>query len=399
MIYFDNSATTYPKPLYVRQKMAEALKDFGANPGRGGFPMSLKTAEEIYRVREKAASIFGAAQPEHVIFQPGCTQALNLVIRALKRGDHVITTDLEHNAVLRPLKDMEKEGVIHTAVSVTPGDNDKTLDAFRSAIRENTKLFIVTHASNVWGIRVPIERLAALAHVYGIEICVDAAQSAGVLPLRIEENGLDYVCFAGHKGLYGPMGTGMLITKHGDKLKSLIHGGTGTFALDPAQPKDIPEGFESGTQNVPGIIALGAGLDFVKTKGIDTIRQHEFRVLSRLYDGLSKTENIVLYTTRPGDPYFAPVLSFNVRGMESEAVGAALGEKGVAVRCGLHCAPGAHRKMNTVETFGGAVRLSPSVWTTPQDAEKALSVIRSVCSTKNSSLSINSLHQRFRRER
>lgn len=375
MIYLDNGATTYPKPLPVRQKMAEALRNYGANPGRGGFSMSLRTAEEIYRVRQKAAVLFGA-EPEEVIFQPGCTQALNVVIRSLKRGDHVVTTDLEHNAVLRPLRDMEKEGVTHTAVSVTPCDNDATVDAFRKAIRENTRLFIVTHASNVWGLRLPVERLAALAHVYGIRILVDAAQSAGVLPINIRADDLDYVAAAGHKGLYGPMGTGMLITRHADTLRSLIHGGTGTFALDPDQPRDVPEGFESGTQNVPGILALGAGIDFVQSKGIDRIRNHELRLLTKLYDGLSKINGVILYTPRPDARYFAPVLSFNVRGTESEAVGAALGKADIAVRCGLHCAPTAHRKMGTENI--GAVRISPSAFTTEQEVEKARSAVQRI---------------------
>ena len=267
MIYLDNSATTYPKPQSVRRRMAEALERFGANPGRGGFRMSMETAQAVYAVRRKAAALFGAPGPECVSFQPSCTQALNIVIHSLQPGDHVLVTDLEHNAVLRPLKAMEAHGVSFTVVPVTPCDNDATLDAFRRAIRENTRMFICTQASNVWGIRVPVERLAALAHVYGAEICVDAAQSGGVVPIRAAEDNIDYLCCAGHKGLYGPMGTGLLITGRGEKLKSLIQGGTGTLALQLEQPRDMPEYLESGTQNVPGILALGAGIDFVRAPG------------------------------------------------------------------------------------------------------------------------------------
>ena len=200
MIYLDNSATTYPKPLSVRRKMAQALEQFGANPGRGGFKMSLQTAQAVYDVRQKAASFFGAAGPECISFQPSCTQSLNIVIHSLKRGDHVLVTDLEHNAALRPLKAMEAHGVSFTVVPVTPGDNDATLDAFRHAMRENTRLLVCTQASNVFGIRVPVERLAALAHIYGAEICVDAAQSGGVIPIHAERDGIDYLCCAGHKG-------------------------------------------------------------------------------------------------------------------------------------------------------------------------------------------------------
>ena len=365
MIYLDNSATTYPKPLAVRRRMAEALEQYGANPGRGGFRMSIATAEAVYAVRQKAAVLFGAEGPECVSFQPSCTQALNIVIQSLQPGDQVLVTDLEHNAVLRPLKAMEEKGVTFTVVPVTPCDNDATLDAFRRAIRENTRMFIVTHASNVWGIRVPVERLAALAHIYGLEICVDAAQSGGVLPIRSAEDGIDYLCCAGHKGLYGPMGTGLLITKQGEKLRSLIQGGTGTQAMNLEQPRDMPEYLESGTQNVPGILALGAGMDFVQANGVERIHRQELRHVQRLYDGLSRMPHVELYTPRPEERYFAPVLGFNVRGMQSEAVGAVLAKHGIAVRCGFHCAPFAHRKMGTDdERHGGVVRVSPCIFTT-----------------------------------
>ena len=364
MIYLDNSATTYPKPHAVRQKMAEALQKYGANPGRGGFRMSLDTAQAVYDVRRKAAAFFGAEGPECVSFQPSCTQALNIVIHSLKKGDHVLVTDLEHNAVLRPLHAMEAEGVSHTVVPVTPGDNDATLDAFRKAMRENTRMLIVTHASNVWGIRVPVERLAALAHIYGAEICVDAAQSGGVLPIRCAADGIDYLCCAGHKGLYGPMGTGLLITSRGEQLKSLLQGGTGTRAMDPEQPREMPEYLESGTQNVPGILGLGAGLDFVRTQGQASVLQKEMRHVQVLFDGLRKMPHIELYTDRPESTCFAPVLSFTIRGLPSEVVGMKLAEQGIAVRCGLHCAPFAHRKMGTAdEPHGGTIRLSPSVFT------------------------------------
>ena len=350
MIYLDNSATTYPKPLSVRRKMAQALEQFGANPGRGGFKMSLQTAQAVYDVRQKAASFFGAAGPECISFQPSCTQSLNIVIHSLKRGDHVLVTDLEHNAALRPLKAMEAHGVSFTVVPVTPGDNDATLDAFRHAMRENTRLLVCTQASNVFGIRVPVERLAALAHIYGAEICVDAAQSGGVIPIHAERDGIDYLCCAGHKGLYGPMGTGMLITKNGEKLESLIQGGTGTRALELDQPREMPEYLESGTQNVPGILALGAGMDFVRTNGEDMLREREMRHIRRVYEAFKNMPHVVLYTAMPDTMYFVPVLGFNVRGMQSGTLPCAVGStarrshtakwartvKRPAARCAFH---------------------------------------------------------------
>ena len=373
MIYLDNSATTYPKPLAVRQRMLKATELYGANPGRGGYRMSMKTAEAIYTARQKAADFFGAAGAECVSFQPSCTQALNIVIHSLKKGDHVLVTDLEHNAVLRPLKEMEAQGVSFTVVPVVPGDHDATVDGFRKAMRENTRMLIVTHASNVWGLRVPVERLAALAHVYGAQICVDAAQSGGVLPMHMEEDGIDYLCCAGHKGLYGPMGTGLLLTKHGEELKSLLQGGTGTAALELTQPRDMPEYLESGTQNVPGILALSAGLDFVLQQGVDRLRQKEMRQAVRLYDGLSRMPHVRLYTPRPTERYAVPVLSFNVTGMESEAVGAHLAAQDIAVRCGLHCAPFAHKKMGTEKT--GAVRAAPGAFTKDAEIERFLQAV------------------------
>lgn len=380
MIYLDNSATTFPKPLVVRRRMLTALEMYGANPGRGGFKMSMDTSEALYNVRKKAAQFFDADGPECVSFQPGCTQALNIVIHSLKKGDHVLVTDLEHNAVLRPLKDMEKKGVSFTVVEVVPGDNDATLQNFREAIRENTRMFIVTHASNVWGIRVPIERVAAMAHIYGAEICVDAAQSAGVLPISCNAYGIDYLCCAGHKGLYGPMGTGLLITKHGEELMPLTQGGTGTAAMQLEQPRDMPEYLESGTVNVPGILAMGAGIGFVEAQGIDSIRQRELRHVRMIYDALSEMKKVKLYMGRPEEEHSVPVISFNIENLMSEEVGARLASKGIAVRCGLHCAPYAHRKMATdAENFGGAVRVSPCVFTTDREIGQFLRTVADIC--------------------
>lgn len=374
MIYLDNAATTYPKPPAVRQRVLEALTRYGANPGRGAFPMSLATAEAVYRVRQEAAAFFGAAGPECVSFQPGCTQALNVVLKSLFPGDHVIATELEHNAVLRPLHEMKKRGVTFTLVPVTPGDGDAVLDAFRRAFRENTRLVVCTHASNVWGIRLPVARIAALAHIYGAEICVDAAQTAGVLPLSLAADGIDYLCCAGHKGLYGPMGTGLLVTGHADRLQSLVQGGTGTRAADPSQPREMPEFLESGTQNVPGILGLGAGIAFVREKGTERIRSWEMRHIARIWEALGHIPRVRLYTPYPDGEAFAPVLSFNLEGVPSETVGAALARRGVAVRCGLHCAPLAHKKYGTAET--GAVRVSPCAFTSDRDVSGFLEAVR-----------------------
>lgn len=377
MIYLDNSATTYPKPLTVRRAMQQALQEYGANPGRGGHEMTLRTTRAVYECRQAAAAFFGAAGPECVIFQPSCTQALNLVLKGcLQSGDHVVVSDLEHNAVMRPLTALAGRGVTFTQASVVAGDNDATMENFRQAMGPRTKLVVCTQGSNVFGIRAPVERIAALCHQYGAKLCVDAAQSAGVVPINLAESGIDYLCCAGHKGLYGPMGTGMLILRDpGDKLETLVEGGTGTQSQSMIQPDDPPERYESGTLNVPGILGLKAGIAFVQRMGPERIWREEMAKVQLLYDRLERTPGVRLYTERPRLPYYLPVLSFTVDGLPSEEVGERLARRGIAVRCGLHCAPAAHARMNTPE---GTVRVSPSVFTRKEELEALAASVRQI---------------------
>ncbi|MCH4240065.1 MAG: aminotransferase class V-fold PLP-dependent enzyme [Oscillospiraceae bacterium] len=365
MIYLDNAATTYPKPPQVSAAMLEAMRKYGANPGRAGHKMSMETAEQVFHAREEAAAFFGAPGPEDVSFVMNCTQALNMVIKgAVKPGSHVVTSCVEHNAVMRPLEALRQQGIItYTEAKVVPGDNDATLNAFREAIQPNTSLCVCTQASNVWGIRLPVERIAALCHAYEVPICVDCAQSAGVLPVNMKDTGLDYVCAPGHKGLYGPMGTGLLIAQDGSKLSTIIEGGTGTSSESLEQPEGMPERFESGTINVPGILGLRAGIAFVRRKTEKRIYQHESALVCMLYDRLRASGKVELYMPRPEPPYFVPLLSFNLPNKDSEDVAAALNQMGFAVRAGLHCAPRAHNFGGTLER--GTVRVCPSVFTVP----------------------------------
>lgn len=363
MIYLDNAATTYPKPPQVSAAMQRALRMYGANPGRAGHRMSLRKAEAVFQVRERAARFFGAPGPENVAFVMNCTQALNMVIKgAVKQGGHVVTSCLEHNAVMRPLETLRRRNVItYTEVQVVPGDNDATMDAFRKAMQEDTCLCVCTHVSNVWGIRLPVERIAALCHAYQVPICVDCAQSAGILPISMAENGIDYLCAPGHKGLYGPMGTGLLLALNGASLDTLIEGGTGTASESLVQPEEMPERFESGTANVPGILGLGAGIAFVQRMGIQNLYEKESRLACGVYDRFKRSGKVELYTPRPEPPYFAPLLSFNLPDMDSEETAAKLDRHGFAVRAGLHCAPRAHAFYGTLDR--GAVRMCPSAFT------------------------------------
>lgn len=375
MIYLDNAATTFPKPPQVISAMRRAMTELGANPGRSGHTMSLAAAEEIYRCRESVAELFSADGPECVVFTLNCTQAINMVLKGcLKTGDHVVISCLEHNAVTRPLQALAARcGVSFTEVPITVGDNDATVNAFRNALQKNTALIVCTHASNVWGITLPVVRLAALGREYGVPILVDAAQTAGVLPIDLQDSGIDFLCTAGHKGLYGPMGTGILIAKNGEHLQTIIEGGTGTESAFYEQPKVMPEHLESGTSNLAGIAGLRAGVQFVKNRTPETIYHHEMQLLSELYHGFCKMEGVQLYTPPPQAPYFAPVLSFNLCGQESEVVGRQLNTMGIAVRAGLHCAPAAHRTMQTLNC--GAVRVAPSAFTTTVQIRQLLNAV------------------------
>ncbi len=374
MIYLDNSATTYPKPQSVRDACALALRT-SANPGRSGHELSIRASEEIFRARQAAARFFNAPSESSVIFTLNCTTAINTVIKGLlKNGDHVVVSELEHNAVMRPLERMKAQGVSYTAAKVFAGDNDRTVDSFRQAINMRTKMIICTHASNVWGIRLPVERLAALAHEYGLTIAVDAAQSAGVLPIDLMDSGIDYLCAAGHKGLYGPMATGILVVA-GDKIpEPLTEGGTGSYSVSFEQPSELPDRLESGTPDLSGIAGLRAGIEFVSRKGTDKISAHEFMLIKRMYRGLEQDKNIILYLPEPEPVHYVPIVSFNIKNTDSETAAKLLNRYGIAVRAGLHCSPAAHRAFDTAEK--GAIRISPSAFTSVRDIDNAISAVR-----------------------
>lgn len=367
MIYLDNAATTFPKPLYVRRAANDAMTNFGANPGRSGHAMALKASEEIYNARSKAAEFFNEENPENVIFTLNCTHAINMVLKGLlSPGDHVVVSDMEHNAVMRPLSALADRGVAYSTARVSDCDPEETLSNFREALRPNTKLVVCIHVSNVWGIKLPIERITAMCHQYGIPVLVDASQSAGSHKIDIGENKFDFVCMPGHKGLYGPMGTGILITSKHDMLKTIIEGGTGSGSVSMQQPLTPPDKFESGTPNLSGIVGLGKGIDFVRSVSSEKILSHEITLMAHLYDRLSSIPSVILYAPKPSIETGGTLLSFNVKDTDSETVAAYLNKNyGIAVRAGLHCAPMAHKHYGTLEQ--GAVRISPSYFTTVKD--------------------------------
>lgn len=362
MIYFDNAATTYPKPPSVIAAMSRALVKYGANPGRAGHAMSLETAEAVYDAREKCADLFGA-QVENTVFMPNCTFALNTAIKGvLTENSHAVISDIEHNAVLRPLYALSKSSGISYTQAVT-GDDDSTVREFERCINRRTKAVICTLAGNVTGRIMPVKRIAEICRRNGICFIVDAAQGAGVLPIKLSD-GINIICAAGHKGLYGPMGTGLLVTDGKYRLKTLIEGGTGSLSKELAQPDFLPDRFESGTINTAGAISLGAGVDFVNAKGIDNIRAHENALCRRFFDGVSKLPTVKLYSS-DFDERYAPVIPFNIGDLPAEKTSQLLSDAGFALRGGFHCAFPAHKKIGTADT--GAVRFSPSVFNTMQE--------------------------------
>ena len=376
MIYLDNSATTSPKPPSVIRAVTDGLRLYSANPGRGGHAPSVRAAEAVYSARKNIAAFFGMEREENVIFTQNCTAAINTVIKGvLKEGDHVIISSFEHNAVVRPLESLKNRGIITYSVADVSADDDKTLENFRREINSRTRMIICAHASNVFGTVPPVGRLCALAHSYGLVFCLDAAQSAGVLPINLDEDGFDYICCAGHKGLYGPMGTGLLLIGRGGPIAPLIEGGTGSNSDSALMPEHLPDRFESGTLNLPGILGLSAGVSFVADKGVGSIYRHESTLIRYLYNGLNETDKIRLYTQIEEGIRLAPVLSFNIEGHDSEQVAAFLDKRfSTALRAGLHCAPLAHRYMGTLDT--GTVRVSPSVFTTRAQIDVLLNGIR-----------------------
>lgn len=376
MIYFDNGATTFPKPASVIEAVRQAMEIYGANPGRSGHKLSLDAAVKVFECREAVAQMFGAENVEDVVFTSNCTHAINFALKGLlKNGDHVIISDLEHNSVLRPIHELAVRGIItYSIATVDETDDKKTVESFRWRIRPNTKLIACTHASNAFGVSLPIEKIGKLADAHDILFLVDAAQTAGIVPIDMRKNRIDFLCAPGHKSLYGPPGTGFLITPLGNALDTVFEGGTGSMSADYGQPTIMPDRLESGTVNTSGIIGLNAGISYVREKGIDTIYRQSMQVAGDIHEGLKKISNITLYTEAFIFGRHLPVVSFNIKDMPSENAASAFSDLGFALRGGLHCAPLAHKKMGTIEM--GAVRASIGSFNTREEARQFLAAAK-----------------------
>jgi len=373
MIYFDNAATTFPKPQQVYDKVMDCLQNYCANPGRSGHRLALISAREVYRTRELIADFFNISDPLRVIFTSNATESLNLAIKGcLKPGDHVITTVMEHNSVLRPLSALQQKGV---QVSIVPCDANGILDVelIKKEIRPNTKLVAVIHVSNLIGTINPIEEIGRICRQRGILFLVDAAQSAGVYDIDVEKMQIDLLAAPGHKSLYGIQGTGFLFIREGIELAELKEGGTGSKSGDIIQPKTLPDRYESGTLNLPGIVSLGSGIEFIKREGIKTIREHENELARLLLEGLLNIKGVLVYGEKTMVRR-APVIAINIEGMDSSELAFELDHRyQVCTRAGIHCAPLAHKTIGTLEL--GAVRLSLGYFNTK---EEVLTVVKAI---------------------
>ncbi|MDD2273429.1 MAG: aminotransferase class V-fold PLP-dependent enzyme [Desulfuromonadaceae bacterium] len=364
-MYLDNAATSYPKPEKVYEAVIHAMRDVGASPGRGGYRRSLEAGRILYQAREATASLFSIADSSRIIFTQNATEALNLALYGtLIAGDHVITTSMEHNSLLRPLYALRNKGV---ELSIVPAASDGVVavEDIRRAMQVNTRMIAVSHVSNVCGAIQPIKPLAELCRETGALFMLDAAQSAGYLPIDVELEAIDLLAVPGHKGLLGPTGTGLLYAAPHVPLKPVTQGGTGSHSTAEEQPEVMPDGFEAGTHNMPGIAGLCAGIEFIHERGISALYQHESSLLYQAEQALINIPGITIYG--PSDPSArCSVLSFTAAGVDSSLLAAELDHGfDIAVRAGLHCAPLAHRTLGTLP--GGTVRLSPGWSTTSEE--------------------------------
>ena len=375
MIYLDNAATSYPTPRGMVAAMEECILKYCGNPGRSGHSMSMKTGEEVYHARRKIASLFGIKQPERLVFTQNTTEALNMGLKGvLQSGDNVITTTMEHNSVLRPLKALEKRGV---SQSVIRADREGYIKAseIEKAIRKDTKLIAITAASNVTGTRMPIEEIGELARRRGILFLVDGAQGAGSMAIDVEKMHIDMLAFPGHKGLLGPQGTGALYVSPEIRLKHIMEGGTGTDSKSRFQPCEFPEGYEAGTINAPAIIGLGYSAEFVEKIGPEVIGKYEEELIGWLDERLDEMDFVKRYG--PDACRKTGISLINIRGVGAEEVTSILSSKyGIAVRGGYHCAGLAHKTIGTWDE--GAIRISVGPFNTRKDMEKLADAIREI---------------------
>lgn len=370
MIYLDNAATTYPKPEKVYDSIMDCMKNYCANPGRAGHKLAMRAAREIYDARENIAKLFNIDNPMNVIFTNNATDSLNLAIKGVvKSGDHIITTSMEHNSVIRPIKSLENHGVENTIVQCDK-EGFLNIEDLKKAIKPNTKLIVTTHASNVVGTLIDIKAVGEVAKEHNLLYLVDASQTAGVYDINVSDINVDMIAAPGHKCLLGPQGTGILYIREGLNVNILKEGGTGSKSEDLFQPDLVPDKYEAGTHNTPGIVGLNEGVKFVLEKGIDNIRIHEEKLCEYMLKKLEEVPNIIVYGTKDSKKR-AAVIAINIGNMDSGEITFLLDSQyQIATRSGIHCSPLAHQTLGTLEQ--GVVRFSLGYFNTESDIDEAI---------------------------
>jgi cysteine desulfurase/selenocysteine lyase len=378
VIYLDNAASSWPKPDATWQTMEHFMRNIGANPGRSGHRLSIEAGRILLDAREALAELFGIADPLRICFTRNATESLNVAIHGLLQpGDHCITSGMEHNSVMRPLRALEKKGV---EVTIAPCSSAGELDPqqIEKAIKANTRLIVITHASNVTGTLMPVNEVGKIARTHGVSFCIDAAQTAGAYPIDVKKMPIDLLAFTGHKSLYGPQGIGGLYIREGLEadLEPLTRGGTGSRSEFQEQPDFLPDKYESGTPNTVGVAGLGAGVRFILTQGVARIRAKEQGLTRMLIEGLGSIPGISVYGCGDAERQVA-ICSFNIAGLAPSEVTMELDEEfGIMSRPGLHCAPAAHQTIGTLPQ--GTVRLSAGYFITKEEIASALAAVEKI---------------------
>jgi cysteine desulfurase family protein len=378
MIYLDNAATTFPKPISVVEEMDRCMREYGGNPGRGAHSLSLAAAGKVFECREELCDMFCASDVDRVFFTPNTTYGINTVLKGLlKKGDHVLISDMEHNAVWRPIERLAREGVIQYDVFKTYAESGyiapwRICKSIERLMRPDTKAVVCTHASNICSFVMPVKEIGALCKRKGVLLITDGAQAAGHERIDIKEMNISALCIPGHKGLYGPQGSGAVILGDGVVLDTIIEGGNGVASLEPEMPLQSPERYEAGTLSTPCIAGLCEGIRAVRSVGIDEIAYGERQMGRRICEILGNIKNVKLYASS----YLGSIALFNVVGIPSEVVANELDKRGVCARAGYHCAALAHKTLDTPQ--GGAVRLSVGMYNKPSDLDELYKSIASI---------------------
>ena len=379
MIYLDNAATSFPKPISVTEEQARCMRHYCGNPGRGSHALAMAAAEKIYECRCSVAELFGSEHPENVMFTVNTTTALNTVIKGLLRsGDHVLLSDMEHNATFRPIYKMAQEGIVSYDVfptfpndpNATPSDVCRGIEAL---IKPHTRMLVCAHASNICSAVLPLAEIGTLCRRRGILFVVDAAQSAGHIPIDMERMQIDALCAPGHKGLLGPQGVGFFLLRSGLVADTLTEGGSGYHSLDGNMPQEAPERYEAGTLPTPAIAGLCEGIRAVRRYGVEAIGQYERELNAYLQELLLMMPRVRIYTPH----LIGSVLLFNIEGVSADLVGQSLDRRGICVRCGYHCTALGHATLGTAA--GGAIRVSPGVFTTRAEMRALAEAVAALC--------------------